>query len=51
MKNLTELWDDLTWIGKLFSWWIIPVYYSLFFILTVVGVVFYGIVAAWHDMK
>lgn len=49
MKNPIYLWKDLTPIGKVFSWWIMPMYYISTFILFLVGILFYGIYAAWSD--
>lgn len=48
---LKATWDELTLTGKLFSWWIIPIYLLTHLVLAIIGVLFYGIYAAWCDKK
>jgi len=49
MVKPKKLWDDLTGVGKVFSWFITPVYYLATFIFLISAVLFYGVAQAWDD--
>ena len=51
MKNPKEFYSDLTAVGKVFSWWIIPMYYLAHLLLGVVGVALYGLFAVIQEIK
>jgi len=51
MKNPKRFFNDLTFMGKCFSWLIMPVYYITHLILGAVGIILYGVFAVIQEIK